>query len=96
MTCNCQKETLKRVTEKLEASANEAEGGKIEGFSADWENKSFILSGPSAGVHVPMKVAYEYQGFKVNGQKKQRLTKDTVSLFMTYCPFCGTEYCPKD
>lgn len=83
--CNCFNEGLEKVKAHIQKAA-----GDITEFSANWKDYSYFIDG---GDHIPVnpKVEYEYRGVKKDGSAKARLTKDTISIFVRYCPFCGRD-----
>lgn len=93
MMCNCNKNTLEVIDGVIKEQLEK--GGKFEGYSSRWSNGIIRLNGKKGG-DVMMNVEYEYQGFKVNGAEKKNKTKGSMFMAMTFCPFCGAEYNPKD
>lgn len=86
--CNCTGETLAVIKEKILnlLPENIQEGS----FSIDWEHKVFRLDGK--GNNVVMPVAYEYRSVKKDGTPYRNASRSTVSIHMTYCPFCGEKF----
>lgn len=82
--CNCQTEVLERVSNKIKTDIL-PKNAMPETVVIDWENKAFT----SKGLVVGLPVAYEYQREKANGDVYKNKNKGTVSMFMSYCPFCG-------
>jgi hypothetical protein len=84
--CNCFDESL----EKVKAHVQKSIGDNATEFSASWEGYSYFIDG---GDHIPVnpKVNYQYRGVKRDGSAKTKLTKDTISIFVRFCPFCGRD-----
>ena len=84
--CKCFEESL----DKVKTHIKEKLGEGVTEFNANWKDYSYFISG---GDHIPVnpKVEYEYRGVKKDGSSKAKLTKDTISIFARFCPFCGRD-----
>lgn len=85
--CTCFNDVLEKVKthirEKLPADATE--------FDAEWENVSFVLASGDFPLVNP-RIKYEYRQMKRDGSPAKNLTKDSLTMFCSYCPFCGRKY----
>ncbi|HFD4079508.1 hypothetical protein P3632_22015 [Vibrio parahaemolyticus] len=81
--CNCFEENLNKIKEHIKEDLP----SDITEFKANWDGAAFILSGDR--VPVNPKVNYEFRGTKRDGSPAKRLTKVSVRVFCSYCPFCG-------
>lgn len=85
--CTCFEDALQKVKQHVAAKLPT---GATE-FEVEWENMAFILA---AGDYpsVNPRVAYSYRQQKRDGTPAKNLTKGTLSMFCSYCPFCGRKY----
>lgn len=87
--CNC----LKEVSAKMETHQKKQIGmEKVYSFeNIGFDHQSLIFGSDSGftGMAIGLPFTIEYWAKKKDGSKATRLTKDTVKVFMTYCPFCG-------
>jgi len=84
--CECFTKTLKRVNEKLKAQLFEKEAATL---NAEWQNAAIIFEENTVVMNVSVPVSYNYQKFKKSGEPHKNVTKDTINILMSYCPFCG-------
>lgn len=63
---------------------------KPETLELDWSNKVFRLDGKKN--NVMLKLDCEYQKTKTDGTLYRNKTKHPLSIAMTFCPFCGSEF----
>jgi len=84
--CDCLKTFLAKITENLKGQLSEKESAT---FRAEWQNAALIFEGNAMVMKVSVPVAYNYQRFKKSGEPHKNLTRDTVNMLMSYCPFCG-------
>lgn len=83
--CNCFDENLERIKERVIAQLpDDATDLKVE-----WEGYSFFFSGDR--VPVNPKVNIEYRKMKKDKTPAKNLTKESVRMLCSYCPFCGRE-----
>lgn len=81
--CTCFKDNLARIEEHVRKDLP----GNITEFKASWAGEAFFFSGDR--VPVNPSVNYEYRDVKKDGSPAKRLTRKSVSIFCSYCPFCG-------
>lgn len=85
--CNCFSEYLEKVKEQVIPQIPE---GSSE-IHLDWQNRVFLISGADYSPVNP-KVEIEYRKPKKGGGFAKGMTRDTVSVMMNFCPFCGRKY----
>ncbi len=85
--CNCMNETLKAVTAEVEPKLPAHKPGTLK---IQWENKVFRLDGKGNDVMLP--VSIKYRRTKSSGDEYKNTTHDSISMAMTYCPFCGENF----
>ena len=85
--CNCFEQSLKNIDAKIREQIPD----NVQDVSIDWDNRVFMFSG---GDHCPVshQVKLEYRKVKRNGDPARSMTKDSISILPSYCPFCGREY----
>lgn len=81
--CNCFGDFLEKVEPKLKEQIK----GEFVDFNASWVGHSFFFSGDYCPVNPKIEVSY--REFKRNGELKQNVTKQQVSILCSYCPMCG-------
>lgn len=89
--CTCFRDSAVNMDNHINESLGKKDE-RVSDYSGKFENGMLIMSGTCAGsLEVMLGYKYEYQGFKVNGEPKKNLTKGTISLQMSFCPFCGVK-----
>jgi len=88
-TCNCFNEHLERLGEKVIADIL-PENADRDSLHLDWSNKVFRLDGKSN--NVMLKLNCEYHRVKKDGTRYRNKTNRPITVAMSFCPFCGTEY----
>jgi len=82
--CSCLKDVREKVIAKVLENKDNPNGFKI--LESDWEHKSWF----------PKVRLYANYTFKTSFTKKDGNTSQPkngyVSIFFTYCPFCGKKY----
>ena len=84
--CKCFDEILEKVTENLKGQLPEREAAS---FDAEWQNKSIVLGEKELTTRIGLPISYEFQKIKKSGEPYKNLTKDSIKVMMSYCPFCG-------
>ncbi|MBB5320444.1 hypothetical protein [Marinobacter oulmenensis] len=85
--CKCFDEVLAKVANKLRGRIPESESAS---FKADWQNKTIVFGEEELTTKIGLPISYEFQKIKKSGEPHKNLTKDSINVFMNYCPFCGT------
>jgi len=82
--CKCFSNMLDKVKEQLMPQI--PEGATEVDFR--WQDATFFLDG---GDYSPVnpKVQVKYRKPKKGGGHAKSVTKDSISILCTYCPFCG-------
>lgn len=85
--CTCFDDVLERVKTHIKAKLPE----NATEFEANWKHMSFVVSG---GDYSPVnpQIDFSYRQMKRDGSPAKNLTKDSISMFCSYCPFCGRKY----
>ena len=83
--CDCFEKNLSIITEKLRT---ELPDGATE-FEVSWTGAALFFSGDY--VPVNPEVNYQYRAMKTNQTPAKNLTKKTIKILCSYCPFCGRE-----
>ncbi|ROV60184.1 hypothetical protein EGH82_10290 [Vibrio ponticus] len=81
--CNCFEETLGKIKGHLES---QLPVGATE-FNASWKGAALFFSGDR--VPVNPEIAYQYRAMRRKQTPAKNLTKKTVGIMCSYCPFCG-------
>jgi len=89
--CDC----IDKVTENARKTLREkveSERAKVHEWieEGDFLHKGFNLSGGPTKIGMPFVIEYRIQ--KTNGEPAQNVTKRNVSLYPSFCPFCGKKY----
>ncbi len=84
--CSCFETMLEKVKECIASKLPE---GATE-FNANWEDSTLLLCGSD---HVPVnpRIAYRYRAIKKDQTPAKNLTKDSLVIMCSYCPFCGRQ-----
>ncbi|MFV0511911.1 MAG: hypothetical protein ACK5M8_22060 [Shewanella algae] len=85
--CNCFQDLLEKVKSHLKDKIPE----DATEFEANWENSALILSSGDYSSVNP-RINYSYRKVKRDGTNAKSLTRNSVSVFCDYCPFCGRKY----
>lgn len=82
-SCNCFEETRNKAKEHIRAKLPE----DIVDFSVSWKDSAIFFSGD----HVPVNPSLEvtYRKIKKDKIPAKNLTKDSIGIMCSYCPFCG-------
>lgn len=81
--CNCFQETLEKTKEHL---SKQLPDGATE-FEVSWKNFAFFFSGDRAPVNP--EIEYKYRAMRRNQTPAKNLTKKTIGIMCSFCPFCG-------
>ncbi len=84
--CKCFDQVIEKVNEQLKQQLPEKES---ETFRSRWKNQSIFLQAGAMSEKVALPIEYEYQKFKKSGEAYKNITRDSISVTMSYCPFCG-------
>lgn len=87
--CDCISTLENELSEELTKQIEE----KIK--VADWEdegfmNKAFALNGGPTRIGMPF--IMQYRRLKTNGEKEKNIQTKNVTMYPTFCPFCGIKY----
>ena len=85
--CTCFDDLLEKVKTHIKSKLPE----NTTEFYAEYENVSFVLASGDFPLVNP-RIKYEYRQMKRDGSPAKNLTKDSVTMFCSYCPFCGRKY----
>ncbi len=84
-SCNCFDEGLGRAKAHIKDSLPETAIDLL----VTWESCAFFFSGDH--VQVNPKLNISYRKIKKDGTPARNLTKDSMTILCSYCPFCGRE-----
>jgi hypothetical protein len=89
--CDC----INTVTEKILAKQAEQKPERtilpLEEFDGEGLGNRAFTFGSGDGYKMFVPFVYRYTFKKTNGETS-KTRKETVNMFFTYCPFCGTKY----
>lgn len=85
--CNCNSDMLVKIQDRVKETLPKHDE---KTFKADWQNKVWRLDDNPGDVM--LSVNYEYLRLKESGVEYKNKTKGSISMSMTYCPFCGVKY----
>lgn len=88
--CNCIKETINAAQEKLVAQVEEKHTVSEWIDKGSYSHQGLSLSGGPSKIGMPFIIQYRRQ--KVNGQPEKNITTEHITMYPTYCPFCGKKY----
>lgn len=83
--CKCFDTVLGQVQAKMDIPIDAAD------IEVDWQNKLWCLSEKDMSP-VSMKIEASYRAAKRGGGIAKNTTRKSVSVFPSYCPFCGRKY----
>lgn len=88
--CDCINETTAALQEKIVADVEKK--NKINEWleKGKYQHKSFSMSGGPSKIGMPVIVQYRIE--KVNGEPAKNITTQHITVYPTYCPFCGVKY----
>ena len=82
--CDCMKDSENKIKEHLSNRKTNPEGFEI--FESDWEYKSWY---PKVRLYANYIVK---STFKKKDGTTSKPKNEHVSIYFTYCPFCGKKY----
>ncbi|MFZ4413624.1 MAG: hypothetical protein ACOYOV_11110 [Bacteroidales bacterium] len=82
--CDCLEKTKQKIIEKISNDPNKRKGYKI--IEGDYEHKSWY---PNVRLYVNFIVKSSFE--KVDGSTSKPINEH-VSIYFTYCPFCGKKF----
>jgi hypothetical protein len=85
--CKCFEENLVKIKEHIAPQIPE---GAID-VDVDWDGMAFRLGGGDYSLVNP-KIKVEFRAPKKGGGHAANLKKDTVTIFVSHCGFCGRKY----
>jgi len=84
MNCDCLETVMDRVKghvlERLPKHDSES-------LQINWENRSLRLD--TGKFHVPLGISIQYRRLKNDDEPCRNVTKESTSIAMSFCPFCG-------
>lgn len=88
--CNCLEETTEALQKKIVADVESK--NKVSEWieKGKYQHKSFSMNGGNSKIGMP--VIAQYRIIKTNGEPARNITTVNVSVYPTYCPFCGVKY----
>ncbi|MBQ0956972.1 hypothetical protein [Serratia symbiotica] len=88
MACNC----FEKISNDLDQRFREAvKENCVEVVESEFENHGFVIAkGDWSPIY--LKYIFRYRKAKKNGSPEVRCTNLENSVFMSYCPFCGTKF----
>lgn len=84
MSCNCFEDLKKRIEGKIKESLSEHTE-----FKGSWKNTVYFFGKNPPTIPVVIPYEYSYRSIKTSGEPYKNKTTTTMSVTMTYCPFCG-------
>lgn len=89
--CDCKKQILAKIRadQSTRLPAHDPKTLRV-GF----ENQMIRFDGSENDVSVPVQVSY--RKLKSDGTPHKSDKRDTLSMFMSHCPFCGQKYPEKE
>lgn len=83
--CNCFDENLERIKEQVIAHLPDG----ATDLRVEWKGRTFFFSGDRLPVNP--RVNIEYRKMKKDKTPAKHITRDSVGILCSYCPFCGRE-----
>lgn len=91
--CDCIKQTTESSQKYIVKQVEEKNTIDEWVSKGRYMNTGYSMSGGST--KIGMSFIAEYRRRKVNGEPEKKLTTVNMTIYPTYCPFCGEKYSEK-
>lgn len=91
--CNCIKIVSAKLETKLKKQIGPIEHNVYSFDQIGFNHQSLLFgTGEFTGMAIGLPFSIEFYRKKKDGSRATARTKKEVTIFMTYCPFCGEKY----